>query len=259
MGGTAFLLDIADDSVRAITPPGTRQTDMRFSPDGSRVSYVRDGNLYCCELAAEREVQLTADGGGTVSNGLADFIAQEEMHRFEGYWWSPDCRYLAFTRVDESPIAVSQRFEINAAEVTTVPQHYPFAGGPNADVRLLVIEMASGNIREIAYRQEDGDYLARVNWLGSRLAVQRQSRDQRTLSLHAFDPHTGDSELLLTENADTWINLHDNLQPRRRAGNRDPTTQRAIFTSTATANCILSPADAAASIGCYGPTSNAPW
>jgi len=212
-GGTAFLLNVADDRVRAITPPGTRQTDMRFSPDSTRVSYVRDGNLYCCGLAGEREIQLTADGGGTVSNGLADFIAQEEMHRFEGYWWSPDSRYLAFTRVDESPVPVSQRFEINAAEVTTVAQHYPYAGGPNADVRLLVIEMASGNLREIAYREEDGDYLARVNWLGNRLAVQRQSRDQRTLTLYAVDPQTGDSERLLTETADTWVNLHDNLQP----------------------------------------------
>lgn len=229
VAGTAFLLNVADDSLRAITPPGTRQTDMRFSPDSSRVSYVRDGNLYCCELAGDREVALTADGGGTVSNGLADFIAQEEMHRFEGYWWSPDCRYLAFTRVDESPIAVSQRFEINAEEVTTVAQHYPFAGGPNADVRLLVIEMASGNMREIAYRQEDGDYLTRVNWLNDRLAVQRQSRDQRTLSLHAFDPRTGDGERLLTETADTWVNLHDNLHPLPDAGAESGT--RFLWTS----------------------------
>ena len=209
--GTAFVLDLADGALRQITAAGTRQTDMRFSPDGHAVSYVRGGNLYRYDLAGAHEFPLTADGGGFVSNGIADFIAQEEMHRFEGYWWSPDGRYLAFTRVDESPVAESVRFEIEADSVTVVPQRYPYAGAANADVRLLVLNIESGGMREIPYRIEHDDYLARVGWLGGSLAVQRQSRDQQTLDLYRFDPETGDGEPMLSESAPTWVNLHDNL------------------------------------------------
>lgn len=211
--GTAFVMNLATEEIAAVTPPDTRQTDMRFSPDGTQLSYVRDGDLYRYEFATAREVRLTADGGGIVSNGLADFIAQEEMHRFEGYWWSPDGAWLAFTRVDESPVAESQRFEVRADQVTTIAQRYPYAGAANADVRLVVLHLASGRMQEIPYHIEQDDYLARVGWLGGRLAVQRQSRDQRELDLYLFDPDSGDGERLLGESSATWINLHDNFHP----------------------------------------------
>ncbi len=211
--GIALIMDLPDGELRAVTPPDTRQTDMRFSPDGTRLAYVREGNLYCLELATGQETALTADGGGIVANGIADFIAQEEMHRFEGYWWSPDNRMIAFTRVDQTPVPESVRFEIQTDTVTVVPQRYPYAGGPNADVRLLVLELASGDCREIPFHVEQDDYLARVAWLGERVAVQRQSRDQRTLELHLFDPRRGDGERLIAESAETWVNLHDNFLP----------------------------------------------
>lgn len=210
--GTAYLLDPGSDELRAVTPPGTRQTDIHFAPDGARVSYVRDGDLYTFDIARNRETRLTADGGGPVKNGIADFIAQEEMHRFDGYWWSPDCAWLAFTRVDESPVAVSRRFEVQADALQVLEQRYPYAGARNADVRLLVLEVASGTIREVPWHVEDDDYLARVAWLGEGLLVQRQSRNQQTLDLRLFDPRSGNDRCLLTETSATWVNLHDNLR-----------------------------------------------
>jgi dipeptidyl-peptidase 4 len=209
--GIGYLMDLPNGQPRAITPAGTRQTDIRFSTDGRYVSYVREANLYRYDIDRDEELPLTADGVGTVSNGIADFIAQEEMHRFEGYWWSPDGAWLAYTRVDESVVAETLRHEIEADTVTVVPQRYPYAGAANADVRLLVLRAETGEIREIPYHVEDDDYLARVGWLGKRVAVQRQSRDQKTLELYAFDPETGDGERLLTETSPTWVNLHDNL------------------------------------------------
>ena len=87
--GSAFIARVADDSVSAATPAGSRQTGIRLSPRGTYLSYVRNGDLFSSELNGN-ERRLTTDGGGTVSNGLPEFIAQEEMHRFEGHWWSPD-------------------------------------------------------------------------------------------------------------------------------------------------------------------------
>jgi dipeptidyl-peptidase 4 len=211
MEGAGILVALSDGQPRTITPPGTRQTDMRFTPDGNGVCWVRDGNLYRYDIEAGIEQPITEDGGGTVSYGLADFIAQEEMHRFEGYWWSADGNWLAYTRVDEGVVAESLRYDMDAEGITVVVQRYPYAGHRNADVRLYVRHLTSGRTREVDFRADAEDYLARVSWIGPRLAVQRQSRDQQRLDLVAFDPDSGASEIVLSEHSTTWVNLHDNL------------------------------------------------
>ncbi len=213
VGGAGHLLDTASGAVSRFTPSNTRQTDFRFSSKGSYLTYVRAGNLYRYCLQTEEEHRLTDDGSDLVSNGMAEFIAQEEMHRFTGYWWSPDERYLAFTRVDESLVAQTYRYEIDAAGIQVIPQRYPYAGAANADVRLLLLDCHSGEIHELNYKAREDDYLARVDWLGDKLAVQRQDRGQKTLTLLRIDPTDATQQTLLSEHADTWVNLHDNFKP----------------------------------------------
>ena len=211
--GAGYLLDTASGAVRCFTLPNTRQTDLRFSPKGSFATYVRAGNLYRYHFQDDEEHRLTDDGGDLVSNGMAEFIAQEEMHRFTGYWWSPDEHYLAFTRVDETPVALSYRYEIDAEGIQVVPQRYPYAGATNADVRLMLLDCRSGETRELKYKAHEDDYLARVDWLGDQLVVQRQDREQKILTLLRIDPADATTQTLLTEQADTWVNLHDNFKP----------------------------------------------
>jgi dipeptidyl-peptidase 4 len=211
--GHAFLFDPDADRLTGLTPAGTRQTDFRQSPDGEHLSCVRNGDLYVIGIADGTERRLTHEGGRTVSHGIADFIAQEEMHRFDGHWWSPDSGRIAYTRVDESPVDVSYRYEIDADGIRVVPQRYPYAGQANADVRLLVCELATGASTEIRYRLAPDDYLARVDWWGGRLLVQTQARDQQSLRVTAHDPASGAAELLFEERAPaSWINLHDNFR-----------------------------------------------
>ncbi len=215
--GAGYLLDTASGAVRCFTPSNTRQTDLRFSPKGSYATYVRAGNLYRYHLRDEEEQRLTDDGSDLVSNGMAEFIAQEEMHRFTGYWWSPDEHYLAFTRVDETPVALSYRYEIDAEGIQVVPQRYPYAGATNAEVRLKLLDCRSGETRELKYKARKDDYLARVDWLGDKLVVQRQDREQKILTLLRIDPGDATTQTLLTEHADTWVNLHDNFKPLDQA------------------------------------------
>src|SRR6202035_2043297 len=152
-------------------------------------------------------------GGGPIKNGMAEFIAQEEMDRSTGYWWAPDGKHIAFARVDETPIKVTERFEIAADNVATFAQRYPTTGGPNVLVRLGVIDVASGGITWVDLGPEQDIYLARVNWLpdGKTVAIQRESRDQRRLDLLFADIATGMTRPVLTETSDSWIELHDEL------------------------------------------------
>lgn len=210
--GAGYLYQVADGSLHRFTPAGSRHTDLQLAPQGRRASFVRDDDLYMYDIGSGGETAVTRDGGHGISSGRADFIAQEEMHRFDGHWWSPDESYLAYTRVDESPVAVTPRIEFEADRLNVVEQRYPYAGGTNAVVTLWLWSAATGRTQRVAYDAPAGHYLARVGWAGSTLMIQHQGRDQKSLQLQFFDPATGAFTTALSEVSDFWVNLHDNFR-----------------------------------------------
>ena len=117
LAGDLYVYELAKpaaEAVRRLTETEAFETDPKFSPRGRYVSFIREQDLYAVEVATGAERRLTTGGGGLVSNGVAEFIAQEEMNRDTGYWWSPDEKHIAYARVDESPVAEVERFEIGA-------------------------------------------------------------------------------------------------------------------------------------------------
>jgi dipeptidyl-peptidase-4 len=221
LAGDLYVYDLhakPDKAVRRLTQTASYETDAKFSPQGHYVSFIRDQNLVIYDLASGKEWPVTHTGGGLISFGMAEFIAQEEMGRSTGYWWAPDEKRIAFTRVDESPVREVERFEIYADRTQVVKQRYPAAGAANAVVQLFVAEVAPITDAGTAPVQVDlgpgpDFYLARVAWFpdSSALAVQRQERDQKSLTLLHADPTSGITTQLLNERSDTWIELNDNL------------------------------------------------
>ena len=212
--GDIFLANRADGKVRRLTETPADEIDAKVSPKGSYVSYVRDQNLVVYDLASGKETPITDDGAGLITWATAEFIAQEEMDRDTGYWWSPDERYIAMTRVDESPVDIVPRFEITGGGATMVEQRYPRAGRPNAVVELYVRDLQGGGRVKVDLGSNTDIYLARVNWSGDgkALYVQRQSRDQKTLDLLSVDPTTGASRVILSQKAQAWVDLNDDFR-----------------------------------------------
>lgn len=235
LSGYLYVFDLhakPDKAVHRLTHTASYETDAKFSPLGHYVSFIRDKNLVVYELATGKELGITHGGGGIISFGTAEFIAQEEMARTTGYWWAPDEKRIAFTRVDESPVPEVERFEIYADRAQVVRQRYPAAGSPNARVQLFVAEIPASTplsstapsppsppfppptaAIQIDLGSDPDFYLASVNWLpdSSAIAVQRESRDQKALTLLRADPASGSTSELLKETSDTWIELNDNL------------------------------------------------
>lgn len=218
LNGDLYYLPIGGEPKR-LTETEAFETDAKFSPQGRYVSFIRDQNLFVIDIATGVETELSHEGGGAVLIGMAEFVAQEEMGRTTGYWWAPDDSRIAFTRVDDSPVALVDRYEVSASGgVTTIAQRYPFAGTPNVDIRLGVVEIDGGAISWIDLKKGAGDeadlYLARVTWLpdGRRLAFQRETRDQKRLDLILADTVDGGQRPLLRESSESWINLHDDLR-----------------------------------------------
>lgn len=214
-GEDIWIVDVGTRKLARVPDNGGDHVDVRFSPGGTRLSFVRGRNLYVTDIGSSATRPLTTDGGGAVSWGLAEFVAQEEMRRSSGYWWSPDDRYIAAQRVDESGVDLVPRIVTGAAGSAVVEQRYPRAGRPNASVRLAIIDVASAKPVEANIDIGTDYYLARVDWArdGKTLFVQRQSRDQRRLELFAVNPASGAARLLLAEKSDHWIELSDDFRP----------------------------------------------
>ncbi len=155
LDGDLYLVTVADGKVSRLTNTPSDEIDAKVSPQGNFVSYVRDQNLFIRPIAGGAEIAVTSEGKDTLSFGVAEFIAQEEMSRFTGYWWSPDESRIAFARVDESPVDIIPRADIGPTGTTVVQQRDPRAGRPNAIVDLFVYDRSRAKGAHVLRTQLD--------------------------------------------------------------------------------------------------------
>lgn len=228
--GTLYLYDIAHSQVRQLTGDSVSATDARFSPQGNFVSYVHDYNLYLIALRTGITYQVTHRQSDTEQYATAEFVAQEEMKRMTGYWWSPDEAAIALTRIDLSPVPIQRRVDVYGAHSELVEQHYPAAGSSNVAIdlgwfRLVEVMRESAEDTDdnaphltpitwfqLEQRHEPG-YLARVTWLpdSQSISYQWQNRQQNKLTLWQFPLSHDAPRVLIEETSATWVNLHDDL------------------------------------------------
>jgi len=214
--GELYLATL-DGEVKKLPADAGAKLNARVSPGGRFASYVQDQNLVVMDLATGSDARVTQDGAGTVHWGEAEFVAQEEMDRSTGYWWSPDDRRIAVERFDEAPVGIVTRAAIGAEGTSIYQQRYPKAGTPNALVELYLMDPTGQNRVKVDLGTETDIYLARVDWApdGKALYVQRQNRDQTVLDVLKVDPATGRSVLLFSEKSGpkSWVNLSNALTP----------------------------------------------
>lgn len=217
LGGELYLYDLGKqdrEAVRQLTHGEGFSTDAKLSPKGGFVSFVRARNLWVIDLASGTQLQLTRDGSATIGNGVAEFVADEEVDRHTGYWWAPDDSAIAFARIDESPVPVQKRYEMYADRVEMIEQRYPAAGDHNVLVQLGVVAPREGATATwVDLGKETDIYLARVTWRDPQhLTFQRQSRDQKKLELIEASLADGTQRTLITETGSTWVPLHNSLR-----------------------------------------------
>ncbi len=209
-----FLVHVPDGRVDRLSRETAVRLDVQASPRGSYVSFVAGNNLCVLDLRTGLERRLTHDGSDVVSNGVAEFIAQEEMGRHHGHFWSADEAWLAFLRVDEASVRVRLRPRIRADRIELHQQRYPAAGGANASVELYVAAVDGSGVRRVLLPREDG-YVARVMWSPDmpKLWIQWQSRDQQRVTLFEASAPQFAIQEVWTETDDAWVPLTDDFLP----------------------------------------------
>ncbi|MFD4413310.1 prolyl oligopeptidase family serine peptidase [Streptomyces sp. NPDC058475] len=206
LSGRLFTAELRAGTARELRVPGP-VIDPRPSPDGRLVAYVSKGALRVVGAEGEDDRALAQAESESVSYGLAEFIAAEEMGRSRGFWWSPEGDRLLVARVDDTPV---QRWWISdPAHPENDPQRvaYPVAGSANAEVRLFVIGL-DGARTEVVWDRAHYPYLAHVHWsaAGAPLILV-QARDQRSQLFLAVAPDTGATRMVHADEDPQWLDL----------------------------------------------------
>ncbi|GMV38702.1 MAG: peptidase [Myxococcales bacterium] len=187
----------------------------RLSPDGSHVAFTRAGDLWVAPLDGEAR-RLTTDGGGEITNGLAEFVAQEEMGRMDGTWWSPDSTRLLFQRTDTARVGRIHIADPSHPEKAPDVWPYPRAGEDNADVTLGIVAASGGETTWVAWDRARYPYLAAVHWGAGAPLLVVQTRSQQELALLEVG-EDGATRTLKVETDPAWVEL-DRSVPRRVPG-----------------------------------------
>ncbi|ELY2017559.1 S9 family peptidase [Flavobacterium psychrophilum] len=199
------LTKIADDKIQEPT----------FSPDGSKIAFAKENNLYVYELASKKTTQITTDGKkNAIINGVTDWVYEEEFAFVRAFDWNATSDKIAFIRFDESQVP---EFSMNIYGKDLYPVtdvfKYPKAGEKNSDVSLHIYDIKTANVKKVDLGNYNDFYIARLNWTNeaNTLSAQVLNRHQSTLDLLFIDGNTGAKRIVLNEKDKAYIDVTDNL------------------------------------------------
>jgi dipeptidyl-peptidase-4 len=182
----------------------------KFSPDGTRVGYVRGNNIYVERIDDGRVTQLTRDGSETTINGTSDWVYEEELGVRDGFRWSPDGRSIAYWQFDSTGVGIFSL--INNTDslyptITRIP--YPKAGTTNSAVRIGVVSADGGDTTWVKTEGDPRDsYLARLNWIdASTVSIQQLNRLQNRNDFLASDIRNGEVKRVFRDESTTWVDV----------------------------------------------------
>jgi dipeptidyl-peptidase-4 len=212
--GKYYVWDLDRRTLTPITSQEGWEMFAKFSPDGSRVGFVRDNDLFVTDLAGGRETRLTTDGGEQIINGTFDWVYEEELGLQDGWRWSPDGQRIAFWRIDQSRVRTFHMIqETDSLYSQPVALRYPKAGTPNPTARIGVVGVNGGATTWMDTGNDPEVLLARMEWAESptEVVIQRTNRIQNRVDVLLADASTGRSRTLFTESDAAWVDVHDDF------------------------------------------------
>ncbi|MBQ6305418.1 MAG: S9 family peptidase [Bacteroidales bacterium] len=206
-----YVYDFATKTLQPLSKNG-KQRLATFSPDATKVAFMRDNNLFIKDLKTGEEKQFTKDGlYNHIINGAPDWVYEEEFSFSQGFYWSPDSKKIAFMKFDESNVREFQMEEFEGLYPDWYSFKYPKAGEDNSIVEIYVYDLESGKTVKMDTGKETDIYLPRIAWTkdANVLAIQRLNRHQNHLEILAADATTGKSRVFYDETNKYYIDITD--------------------------------------------------
>jgi dipeptidyl-peptidase-4 len=209
-----YVLDLASKQLTSVSDK-TKQRLADISPDGTKVAYIIDNNLYIKDLKTGNETQITKDGLlNNIINGTTDWVYEEEFSFTKAFFWSPDSKKLAFMSFDESKVKEYQMTEYGELYPTQYKYKYPVAGEDNSIVTVHVYDLSSTSTKNMDLGKETDQYIPRICWTKdpNTLGIFRMNRLQNKLEILMANATSGSSKTMLTQENKCYIEITDDYK-----------------------------------------------
>ncbi|RCR71609.1 S9 family peptidase [Larkinella punicea] len=202
-----YVYGVADKSLKRVAKDA--QT-AELSPDGLKIGYERDGNLFVFDFATQKETQLTNDAAPSLYNGRFGWAYEEEFGLAQAWEWSPDSRFIAYWQIDEREVPIYAMTDYKGFDENFTKLPYPRVGDKNPTARIGTIEIANRKQQWMKVDLGDG-YIPRIYWTSQegQLAVVHLNRKQNHLKLFLTNARTGDAKQIMEETSNTWVDVFD--------------------------------------------------
>ncbi|MDR2653532.1 MAG: S9 family peptidase [Prevotellaceae bacterium] len=205
-----IVYDISTKQYQSLSPNG-QQKVAKFSPDGTKIAFVRDNNIFIKFLENGNEQQITFDGKhNEIINGHTDWVYEEEYKFTRAFEWSPDSKKIAFYRFDESRV---KEYNMNIFNKELYPKNisfkYPKAGEENSIVSIFVYDISTNNTTKMDIGNETNQYIARIKWNGNKLSIIRLNRKQNHLDILLADVENGKTQTIYSDTEEYYIERVD--------------------------------------------------
>jgi dipeptidyl-peptidase-4 len=208
-GGNFYIYDLQTEVFQQLTDTQAEQMNVKYSPDGKKIGFVRDNNIFMIDKETRVETQLTFDGEKHIMNGRFDWVYEEEWSIIDGWLWSPDGKNIAFWQLDERRVPEYQITDFNPQHPKIETMRYPKAGDPNSIVKIGVVSVETKIMAWMDIGTDDDIYIPRIYWTAKpgKLAIFRVNRLQNKLEVLEADINTGSSSIVLTDESKTWLDI----------------------------------------------------
>jgi len=209
-----YLYNVSTKEIEAIANNDAHLRNVKLSPDGKWVGFVRDHNIFVLNLKSGKQFQITHDGSSNILNGEFDWVYEEEFGHADAWRWSPDGKKIAFWRLDQTRVGVYHLVDDMPVYNEIFNLKYPKAGTKNSIVKIGVADIPDGKTTWMNIGKNDDIYIPRIYWTNSskQLAMLRMNRLQNHLEMLIANTDNGSSKTIITDNDSDWIDVQDDIR-----------------------------------------------
>lgn len=208
-----YLLNVKTKELSPLSNGNPHLRNVKLSPDGTKVGFVRDHNIYVVNLADGREQAVTSNGSETMLNGEFDWVYEEEFGLADAWRWSPDSKKIAFWQFDQSRVKEFHLVDEMTRYNTVSSLRYPKVGEQNAVVKIGVADLAASAVRWMDLGTNDDIYVPRIFWTNSSsvLAIVRLNRKQNFSELMMANTSDGTARTIITDSDSDWVDVDTDI------------------------------------------------